>query len=203
MKNHRSLCLASCALLSALCLLFSLSCGGGGAAGGGIFTPVYSAAFTPSAPPACSSCVSLSLDPASGNSLARLDVVVKGVSNIHDAAFDVRFDSTKLAFERYVAGPLLSKGVPPAAATFAAARDTGDPGVVTVGAAITDPAKEVSASASGEVLITLVFRVLSPGNSTLTFLSAGPLPFRAELKNKAGVVLSATWYGGFLTAFPQ
>lgn len=182
------------ALAALVCGGWLVSCGGGGGGGGG-----WTHGYASSGVAACAPCVDIMLDPSSSGRSVILHVRVKGVSGIHAAAFDLRFDPTKLTYASHAAGTLLEKsGV---AVSYAVAPDSGDPSVLVVGAAILDGVSEVSAAAAGETVVILCFTATATGSSALAFLDeAGPPAYDSRLLDSTGAeIAGVAFHGGALS----
>lgn len=124
-------------------------------------------------------------DPFAPNRMV-IDVVARGVADVHGAAFRVTWDSEALGFVEATSGPVWSK-------TALALAKEGAPGQLAV--AWTEKG-EVGTDATGEtVLGTLVFDVKGRKGTSIAFKTE-----RSQLVGRKGARVDVSWLGGSLPA---
>ncbi len=115
-----------------------------------------------------------------------VDVVARGATDLHGAAFRMTWDPATLRFVGAQTGPAWSNGA------IALAKE-GTPGQLAV---VWTEKGETSHDATGEtVLGTLTFAVLSRKSTDLAFMNE-----RAQMVGKSGAPLAVTWRGGTVAA---
>jgi len=182
-------------LVSSLVLfLVATACGGGGdrsaVPGGPGGSSNLAGSLTPDQPTPPPGSVSMQSAATSGNLVVvRFDVT--DPSDVYGAAFDVVFDTAMAEYVTWAPGTLLESG----GQSVAYQVSNASAGRVVVGASRSGSSSGATATGS-QALITLTFRVIEAGTSTLGFQSATLLDSQSPPQPIPGT----TWAGATLVA---
>lgn len=164
-------------------------CGGGGEEKSSITSPSQLASFRGA--PAGNKAVYMTQNSSLGNSGSlAIDVKVGSVSDAYGAGFDVDFDSSKLSYDGYVAGGFLENGID--TVNYNVTTQPGNSGKLIVGISRLGSVGGVSGSGT---IITLKFKVVTSGNSPVTFSNY----VLRDPNNQT--IAGTTWNGGTATIF--
>jgi hypothetical protein len=156
-----------------------------GAGGSGPTSPSATISFLGTTPGSDAIHMSQNSSLSSGDILA-IDIKANDISsNVYGAAFDVKFDSSKITYDSYVSGSFLESGGN--TVNYQVGLQSGNSGKLVVGISRQGPVSGISGSGT---LVTLKFKVT--GISVVVFSNN-------VLKDSSNQTISGiNWYGGMV-----
>jgi hypothetical protein len=124
-------------------------------------------------------------------------VLVPDDKPMYDASFDLKFQSDTIQFVKFVPGNFLEKSSKNGVSYFIALQ--GDPGQNDLVGHISQTGDDPGKAGSG-ILVTLVFRLVKPGCSFLSYVTSNSTS-QIRMRDPApfGTPIGVVWSGGNIT----
>ncbi len=181
------------AILFAAGLTLALgACKGGGGDSGSSPIPCTSLSFTPAISSASNGDVYL-LQGSTSCSTVDVGVWITNVSGIFTVSFDLTYPASSVAYQSFVAGPVMSQGNPTNAPVFIVNNPSA--GSLQVTMSRLHPDSSVQVTGAG-LLITFRFAKVAAGTGTIDFDSSSSSLISEEIQDENGNQVAASFGPG-------